>query len=481
MRKYYNKVILLKGIIESYFKAYGIDIQLTEVKIISEFQRLVFKVKIKPGVRVKAIYDYARDIKLALQLPLFLPFEKENSIFLAVSEVDNVENSLLKILSSNKFVEAEMQIPLALGYDYLGEIYIADLAKMVHLLIAGPSGTGKSVALKCAILSMITRCSIDELRLILFDIGGNSLTVFKDVKHLYHPLVKDSHSGLQVLEALVTEIESRTLLGEDECKKLPFLVCVIDEFDDTIANIKCREERSRFQTLLRNVVNRGRKAKVIIIITSLDPSEKNADVNINGIGSRISFKYLKHQKSSNALGMTGAENLSGDGAMIFVPKSGGEKRVLQGAYITDEEIHEILNNAPEGYEDLEMLEVKEVADGSFISEVEKDISFDQSRKELADVIAYTLKQEKISANKIQQRFNMGNRARNIIDLLCQKQIVSEKKYNQPREVIPTCIEELSEEILTYLEKYGYTKEQLKGIFQSRNNSMLCDMAKCEIE
>ena len=87
--------------------------------------------------------------------------------------------------SSNQFKDAEMEIPLAIGYNYLGKKYIADLAKLIHLVIAGPSGTGKSMALKCAIISMITRCSVEKLRLILLDIGGNSLTFFKDAVIMY--------------------------------------------------------------------------------------------------------------------------------------------------------------------------------------------------------------------------------------------------------------------------------------------------------
>ena len=177
-----NKIVYFKEKIESYYEAFGVRINLTVVQIHDECHRLIYKVRMLPGVKSKAIYDYAKDIKLALELPFFIPYEEDGAIFIAVSEEEIVENSLLKIISSNQFKDAEMEIPLAIGYNYLGKKYITDLAKLIHLVIAGPSGTGKSMALKCAIISMITRCSVEKLRLILLDIGGNSLTFFKDVK-----------------------------------------------------------------------------------------------------------------------------------------------------------------------------------------------------------------------------------------------------------------------------------------------------------
>lgn len=475
-----NKIVYFKEKIESYYGAFGVRINLTMVQIHDECHRLIYKVRMLPGVKSKAIYDYAKDIKLALELPFFIPYEEDGAIFIAVSEEEIVENSLLKIISSNQFKDAEMEIPLAIGYNYLGKKYITDLAKLIHLVIAGPSGTGKSMALKCAIISMITRCGVEKLRLILFDIGGNSLTFFKDVKHLYHPIVKDYRTGLQVLEALVAEIDSRALVSEDRCKMLPYLVCIIDEFDDTIANICDKSEKDRFQSLLRNIVNRGRKAKVIVIITSLDPNQNRADININGIGSRITFQYLKHQKSMNAIGMPGAENLSGDGALIFRPKGKNELITLQGSYIDDDELMNLLEDAPEGCENLPMLEICEQS-GDFFEEPE--IVYDESKnKELAKIVLYTLGNETMSSNKLQKTFRVGaNHANGMIDSLYKMGLVVEKYANQPRKVLPQCIEDLSEEVIGFLEKHGYSKEQLENIFEMKKANMPCSFVDSLIE
>lgn len=456
----------LKDVIEKYYHSFGVNIYLVEVKVIVDLRRYIFKIKIMPGVKVKSIFDLAKDIKIASQLPLFQPFEEKNSIFLAVSELDIVENELLKILTSPKFLNSKMQIPLALGFDYLGNAHIIDLAKVLHLLIAGPSGTGKSVALQCMIISMITGCSVKDLRLILFDIGGNSLTIFEKIKHLYHPIVKDFEEGIKVLEALNREMEERILLGEKECADLPFLICVIDEFDDTIANIENKDDRFRFQTAIKNIVNRGRKAKIIIVITSLNPSEKESNVNINGIASRISFRYVKHQKSSNALGTTGAESLSGIGAMIFRAKDSEENVVLQGAYITKDEIEKILCNAPVGYDDVPMLDMQ-MTDVLDIAESVVETN-ENERKEFAKIIFYTLGQKTMSENKLQKLFNMGKRANGIVNLLCEKGIITERFAKQPRKVIPACIEEVPNETINFLEMYGYDQEQVKNVFNEKS-------------
>lgn len=456
--------------IENYYQSFGVHIHIAGVKIIYGLRRYIFGIKLLLGVKVQTIFNYAEDIQIALKLHLFYPFKEGTSILLAVSEFDVVENGLLKILKSPKFTNSEMQIPLALGYDYMGGMYVVDLAKLVHLLIVGPSGTGKSVALQCIVVSVIVKCPIDSLRLILFDIGGNSLTLFEDVKHLYHSIVKDVENAIIVLESLVDEMNERLLIDENKCQNLPFLVCIIDEFDDTIASITDKYAAQRFISLINSIIRRGRKAKVILVLASQDPTLKNAKVNINGIISRIAFKCAKHQNSSTALGVTGAENLSGDGAMLFKAKDESTIVPLQGSFVTSSEIEKILNNAPIGYEDIPMLNVKklEIIEGNTCN----NIINEKEKKELADIIVFTLSQDTISVNKIQKKFRMGKRANEIMESLCKMKIVADKFTNQPRKVIPICIEELSPETINLLECYDYDIEKIKRVFEEKNESQI---------
>lgn len=463
---------LVRAIIKCY-QSLGVGIDIIGGKFISDLKRYIFCLALLPGTRVQKVFDYAEDVKATLKMHLFYPFWIGTSIYIAVSEFDVKENRLLKILRSTEFSNSTMQIPIALGYDIMGGMYITDLAKQVHLLVVGPSGTGKSVALQCIVMSIIVKCPVNFVRLILFDIGANSLSVFENVKHLYHQVVKDIETGIVVLESLVAEMEKRIALGEHECRNLPFIVCMIDEFDDTIANIGNKESK-RFVTSINSMIRRGRKAKVILILASHDPKLKNVDkVNVNGIVPRIAFKCSKHNNSSTALGVTGAENLPGEGAMLFKSKDRSEPIMIQGSFVTNEEIVATLKNAPTDCDDIDMLEIKKaqiMEDNIF-----NDISIDEGKKELADILFWVLGHTTISVLQIQKHFHIGKRATEIMDVLHGLNIVSDRFANQPREVKPVCIEELSTEMISLLEHYGYTTEHIRKIFEAKSGEGSSDV------
>lgn len=469
MDNFLKRAKFLSFLIRKLYQRFGACINIDKVQIIPDLQRYIFKIKILPGTKVQSIFTHAQDIQAALELYLFCPFQRGTSIFIAVSEVDVKENRLLKILRSPEFQNSTMQIPLALGYDIMGGMYLADLAELLHLVVVGPSGTGKSVALQCMILSIITKCPVDSVRLILFDIGANSLSHFANVKHLYHPIVKDTETGIIVLDSLVSEMEKRIALGEDICQGLPFIICLIDEFDDTMARIDDKQESKRVTASLNSIIRRGRKANIILILASHNLKLDNANkVNIGGIIPRISFQSTNHYNSSTAIGSSGAQNLSGEGSMLFVSQEERKPIQLQGSYVTKDEIKEILKNDPEGYDDIDMLEVKEV---SVLNNLAiDDITPKKGEKELADILFWTLGQETISANKIQKQFKIGKRANEIIEALNKMDIATDKFSNQPRKVKPACIGDLPPETLNFLEQYGHTEDTIKKIFEQKIKS-----------
>lgn len=459
----------LRIAIIKWYQSFSVGIDIIGEKFISDLKRYIFCLALLPGTRVQKVFDYAEDVQAALNLHLFYPFRVGTYIYIAVSKFNVKENRLLKILGSTEFSNSTMQIPIALGYDIMGGMYITDLAKQEHLLVAGPTGTGKSVALRCIVMSIIVKCPVDSVRLILFDIGANSLSIFENVKHLYHQIVKDIETGIVVLESLVAEIDTRVALGERECRNLPFLVCMIDEFDDTIANAGNKGSK-RFAASLNSIIRRGRKAKIILILASHDPQLKNVDkVNVNGIVPRIAFKCSKHNNSSTALGVTGAEDLPGEGAMLFKSKERSKPIMLQGSYVTDEEIEEILKNAPTGCDDIDMLEIEKAQ--IMEDDIFNDISIDEGKKELADILFWVLGHATISVLQIQKHFHIGKRATEIMDVLHGMNIVSARFANQPREVKPVCIEELSTETISLLEHYGYTTEHIGKILEAKSGKV----------
>ena len=236
--------------------AHKIDARIDGGQFIPGMLRYVFNIDPAPGTKIKRIYDCAEDIQISMKLPLFRPFRYGNSIWLALSEHDTKENKLIKILRSNAFQKSKDAIPLAIGFDFMGDKHIADLKKLVHLLIIGPSGAGKSVAIWCIILSIIVKCPVSSVRLILFDISSNSLTIFGGVKHLYHQIVKDAEEGMQVLESLVVKMKERLGLGEDACEDEPYIVCILDELDETIAGIiNNKELLRRFTAAINSLIH----------------------------------------------------------------------------------------------------------------------------------------------------------------------------------------------------------------------------------
>ena len=431
----------------------------------NNLQRYIFRIEPLPGTKVQAIFTHAADIQTAAALPLFCPLRVGVLILISVSESGIKENRLLKILGSPKFYNSTMQIPLALGYNMMGSMYFADLAKLLHLVVVGPSETGKSVALQCIILSIIFKCPVNSVRLILFDIGANSLSHFANIDHLYHPIVKDSETGITVLESLVAEMDKRIELGEDACHALPFIICLIDEFDDTIAGIEYKQDAKRFTASLNSIIRRGRKAKIILILASHNPKLENVKINISGIIPRISFQSTNHYNSSTAIGGSSAQNLSGEGAMLFKSQEECTPILLQGSYVTPAEITKMLENFPKVYENIDMLEMKcpEISDDP----VSGNVTVKKDKQELADILFWALNNTHISVLQIQKNFKIGKRATEIMNELYKMNIVTTKFSNQPREVIANCPEDLSSETIRFLEDYGYTEAQIKAAFESK--------------
>lgn len=265
------------------------------------------------------------------------------------------------------------------------------------------------------------------------------------------------------------------MYGEEGCKDLPYIVVLIDEFDDTIASIQDKKTEKRFVNAINTIIRRGRKAKVILILASHDPTLKNTKVNINGIIPRIVFQCSKYQDSLSALGVTGAENLQGKGTMLF--KSGtGPLLTLQGSFVCKDEIERILKNAPALPDDYSMLNIQK---SSFSTDTEDDAAAKDStcigkNKELAGIIMWVLRHQTMSASRIKEKFNIGNRINDIMKQLVQMKLISEKDANKPRKVFIQSAEDLSDDVSNFLKSYGYSPDDIDAAINSKSaaSSML---------
>lgn len=447
------------------YKGFKVRIKILGVKTGSDEYSFIFLVKFLKGTRYRSLVKYAEDVRISVSLVTLIPFEESSGVCLAVSTKRNAATGLLRILHDPQFLNARMDIPIALGYGILGEKRIVDLSQLVHLLVIGASGLGKSVALQCMALSIISRCSVDKARLILFDIGANSLSQFEDVQHLFYPIIKDIETGAAVLEALVAEIDDRMAWDKEEIHSLPYLICMIDEFDDMIASAE-KKVALRYSNAINSIIRRGRKAKVILVLASHTPTVKTTQVAINGIMSRITFKCQNAKEAYTALGETGAELLSSPGEMMFKAKDAGKAVMLRGAYVTDEEIELFLGELKKSDEDLDMLIVRKSGDIGDIYLGDHDTN-SEAKKELADIIHWVLGYKTTSMNKIREKFNMSNRVTDIMETLETLHIVTEQFSKQPRKVIPECFDDLLPEVVSLLEQYGYEKNQVETIFRAK--------------
>lgn len=452
--------------IEKAYKGFKVGIKIIGVKTGLDSHSFIFQIKFLKGTRYKSIVKYAEDVRISVGFTTLIPFEGSSGVCLAVSTQRSTANGLRNILHDPQFLNARMDIPMAIGYDILGGKRVVDLRRLVHLLVIGASGFGKSVALQCMVLSIISRCSVDQARLILFDVGANSLSQFEGVQHLFHPVVKDTDTGIAVLEALVAEMDSRMALKKEEINSLPYLICVIDEFDDMIASVE-RKVALRYTTALNSIIRRGRKARIILVLASHTPTVKTTQIAINGIMSRITFKCQNAKESYTALGETGAELLAAPGEMMFKAKDGGKAVMLRGAYVTEEEIESLLGGEiPKSDADIDMLEIREpgAIGDIYIGDNAND---NEAKKELADIICWVLGHNTMSMVKIRERFNMSNRVTDIMKALETLHIVTKQFSKQPRRVIPVCIEDLLPDTISLLEQCGYGMEQIEAVFRAR--------------
>lgn len=461
------------GFIKYQFSSHKVYVKVNPVGTITSpvSERYIFKVRPKPGTKVKKLFACAPDIKACLQFGVFELFEEKGQIYLAISYHQNDDNRLLPILKSQVFRKNQMQIPVMLGYDMLCRPRVSDLAEMPHILYGGATGMGKSVALQVLILSAVWKNPAQKLNIIIFDVGANDLDMFADIQHLSYPIVKNETTSVYVIGELVKEMERRINLSDYELAELPAIILVIDEVVSLLRNMPSKELYQTFTNALTNLLRRGRHAKIHIVIGTQDPTKENLKIASENITDRVAFRCNNHYASQAVIGQSGAENLEGKGSMLYASADCTTPERIQGAYISNKELEWAISFVKDSTHDLSnkfVIHEIEVFEDNICDFAVADIIVDDTKnKELAKIIMWTLSQQKVSAKKLTDVFSMGNRSYDIMNKLCSMNIVSEQHAKQPRKVIPTCIDDISTEVLELLSKYGYSKETVSEVISNR--------------
>lgn len=406
-----------------------------------------------PGVRVNRITTLSNDIALALAAPrvrIEAPIPGKAAVGIEVPNKDAATVLLRDIIDSDEFTNAKSPVTMALGKDIAGKIIVADLGKMPHMLIAGSTGSGKSVCINDLIISMIYKSSPQDLQLILVDPKMVELSVFGTLPHLLIPVVTDPKKAASALRWAVNEMTVRykkfsevgardlarfNSLMDDPKKKIPKLVIIIDELADLMMVAPDDVEDS-----ICRIAQLGRAAGIHLIVATQRPS---ADI-ITGlikanIPSRCAFAVSSAIDSRIILDATGAEKLLGRGDMLFHPNGAGKPTRLQCAYVSDEEVERVMSGFKKTdtkFSEDVLSEINDEAKGGAQGGV-----FGEGKQEdelLGEAVRVVMENGQASISMIQRRLRVGYaRAARLVDMMEQKKYVSPFDGSKPRQVLIT--------------------------------------------
>lgn len=433
-----------------------------------------YELEIASGTRVNKITSINREIALALaqkDVRIEAPIPGKNTVGVEFANEHPTPVGFYEIINSKKMQDAkENKLMVPLGKSIMGEIGVCEINKMPHLLIAGTTGSGKSVCVNGIICSILMRARPDEVKLVMVDPKVVELSVYNDVPHLLCPVVTDPKKAAVAMGKMVMEMEKRyQTFSESKTKniegynlyiekwnndhpddlkeKMPYIVIIIDELADLMMVAAKEVEDS----ILR-ITQKARAAGMHLIVATQRPSTEVITGLIKAnIPSRIAFSVGSGIDSRTILDQVGAENLLGKGDMLYLPIGINSPLRIQGAFITDEEIARIIkfvSDQQEANYDSNMMNLEVVTDdkgghdnnGSIVVEEDSD---DPLYNEIVEFVVST---QKASASLLQRKFKLGyNRAARIIDLLEERGIIGPQNGSKPREVLVTLGETNSED------------------------------------
>ena len=446
---------------------FGVRVTITEISQGPSVTR--YEMQPEQGVKVSKIVGLADDIKLnlaATDIRIEAPIPGKAAVGIEVPNKENSPVALRDLLESREFKEFDSKIAFAVGKDIAGKTVVSDIAKMPHMLIAGSTGSGKSVCINTLIMSILYKAHPDDVKLIMVDPKVVELSVYNGIPHLMIPVVTDPKKAAAALQWGVAEMTERYqkfadfnvrdlkgynkkvegMKGDDAPAKMPQIVIIVDELADLmmVAAGEVEEAICRLAQL-------ARAAGIHLIIATQRPS---VDV-ITGLikanmPSRVAFAVSSGVDSRTILDMNGAEKLLGKGDMLFYPQGYPKPARIQGAFVSDKEVSDVvsfLKNQVLGNTYNEDIEEKIQKFGSAGSGAsggagERDQYFEEAARFIID-------KDKASIGMLQRVFKIGfNRAARIMDQLCEAGIVGEEEGTKPRKVLMSM-----EQFEQYLEEY----------------------------
>ena len=428
------------NLLESVFADFNIEVKVINVKLGPVIT--LYEILPAAGIKISTIINLAGDISRSMGVGAVRIAQIYNTQYLGV-EVPNENRetvTIKELLGSDNFKKASHKIPVCIGKDISGNIEVIDLSKSPHLLVAGTTGSGKSVFINTLLASILYKFSPEELRLILIDPKMLELSVYNDIAHLLTPVVTEPKKAIIALKWVCKEMErrysmmneegTRSLEGYNEKsqEKLPFIVVFIDEMADLMMTAGKEVEH-----YVQRLAQMARACGIHLVMATQRPSVDIITGSIKAnFPSRISFQVASKYDSRTVLGEIGAEQLLGNGDLLM-SKNGSSLIRYQSAFISDNEVNKLIN------------QIKKSQKVNYLDELEivinnndegLDTLSDEDEELISKSIDLIRNSNKASTSYLQRNFQIGyNKAARIMEALEQRGVVSEPNHAGKREIL----------------------------------------------
>lgn len=432
--------------LETTFQSFGVKARVTKVHVGPSVTK--YEVYPEAGVKVSKIVNLHDDLALALaakDIRIEAPIPGKSAVGIEVPNEETAMVTLREVLESKKN-QIQNKLAFALGKDIAGEAVIAELNKMPHLLVAGATGSGKSVCINGIITSVLMRAKPHEVKMMMIDPKKVELNVYNGIPHLLTPVVTDPKKAARALKKVVAEMErrydlfsetgTRNIEGynefilrhnaaeEDQQPQLPYIVVIVDELADLMMVAS-----NEVEDAITRLAQMARAAGIHLIIATQRPSvDVITGVIKANIPSRIAFSVSSQTDSRTILDSGGAEKLLGRGDMLFIPVGLSKPVRIQGAFLSDEEVERVVDHCIEQQKAQYQEEMIPEEETEVVEKVDDDL-YD-------DAVQLVLEMQSASVSMLQRRFRIGyTRAARLIDAMEERGIVGPYEGSKPRTVL----------------------------------------------
>lgn len=431
--------------IEETMKNFGIDSKITQINKGPSIT--CYEIQPAPGVKVSKIVNLSNDLALSLaasDIRIVAPIPGKAAVGIEVPNKIKDNVGLKEILQSDEYLSLNSQLPLTLGKDISGKPIVSNIDKMPHLLIAGATGSGKSVCINTIIMSILFKSHPSDVKLLLIDPKVVELSIYNGIPHLLIPVVTETKKAASALSWAVDEMEKRYKLfaennvrdiksynhklNNDKNNKLPKIVIIIDELADLMM-VAAQE----IEDYICRLAQMARAAGIYLIIATQRPSvDVITGIIKANIPSRISFAVSSQVDSRTILDMPGAEKLLGKGDMLFYPSNLSKPIRIQGAFISDTEVKKVVDYLKEQ----NITEYNDEVIETIQNEIDINNFIEDGDKLLPDAISLVVSEGQASISLLQRKLKVGYaRAARIVDQMEERGIVGGHEGSKPRKVL----------------------------------------------